>query len=243
MNRNLVAKQEEVFDYVVSAIPLSNLRNIEIYPQFSNPKMQAIKEVGYPAAHKMLFLCNRRFWEEGGPDERIVGGGSFTDLPITSIWYPSDHAQCIRNEKNNKYKWSLRENCSPCEPGVLTASYNFDLDAVRVGNLYEDVAFEKVKRQVEEVHGLPNNYLDYIVEDYVRINWNQYPFSLGGFSYFLPNQKVLFSYPIITPEYNNRVFFAGEHASPSHGWVNGALKTGMMAANNIAYMSKVRINK
>ncbi|WP_427337712.1 flavin monoamine oxidase family protein [Caloranaerobacter sp. DY30410] len=211
---------KESFDYIICAIPFSTLRTIEIYPLFSNNKMQAIKEVNYANAQKTLFLCNKRFWEEGSPSERIIGGGSHTDLPISSIWYPSDHATC-------------NSNCSPYDPGVLLASYNFNLDAVRLGNLEDNDRFTEIKREIEMVHGLKKGYLDSIVTDYKTIQWNNELLFRGAFCYFLPEQKKLFSYTMIKPEFNNKVFFAGEHTSPKHGWMQGALNSGMKAANKL----------
>ncbi|WP_152978227.1 FAD-dependent oxidoreductase [Caloramator mitchellensis] len=35
---------------------------------------------------------------------------------------------------------------------------------------------------------------------------------------------------------NNKVLFAGEHVSGKHGWIQGALHSAMIAANNIAYL-------
>ncbi|WP_279380108.1 flavin monoamine oxidase family protein [Sporosalibacterium faouarense] len=217
---NTIDEMEE-FDYIVCAIPFSVLRTIEIYPQFSNTKMQAIKELGYAGAQKTLLLCKERFWEQGGPNERILGGGSFTDLPILSIWYPSDF-------KENKQK------------GVLIASYNFTSDSLRLGNIPKPTRVDMIKNQVAEVHGLTFEYIDSIVEDYASIQWYNHPQSLGAFSYFLPGQKRLFSYPVTQPEYNNKVFFAGEHISVSHGWINGAALTGMKAANSIAKAAKFK---
>jgi monoamine oxidase len=216
----------ETFDYVICAIPFSTLRNLEISPGFSNQKMQAIRELQYAPAQKTLFFIENRFWEKQG----IIGGGSFTDLPITSIWYPSDHAECLKN----------KDQCSPDEPGVITASYNFTLDAIRLGNLIDNLRFDDIKRQIEKVHGLPSGYLDSLVKDFVTLNWNRYPWSLGGFCYFNPEQKRLFSYAAAVPEYNYRVFFAGEHISNKHAWQNSALQTGMIAANDIAKVCRAR---
>ncbi|ADL07105.1 flavin monoamine oxidase family protein [Thermosediminibacter oceani] len=238
---------QEDFDYVVCAIPFSTLRIVKIDPPFRNRKMQAIKEVNYIEAQKTLFLCKFRFWELGGPGERIVGGASYTDLPIQQIRYPSDHARC-----NSKWKervrrgffvspadsWDMRHGYSPDEPGVLLASYNLTLDAARLGNIPDDVAFEIIKRQVEEVHGLPKGYLDPVVVDFARISWGRQPTFLGGFCYYFPEQKRIFSWASALPEYDGRVYFAGEHISGTHGWANGALKTGMEAANGIARSAK-----
>jgi monoamine oxidase len=229
---------QETFDYVICAIPFSSLRNININPLFSTRKMQSIKEVNYANSQKTLFFCNKRFWEEQG----IIGGGSYTDLPITSIWYPSDHAKCIADDNNRKFcfgespfdNWGLRRNCSSNDPGVLLASYNLSLDAVRLGNLSEELHFTEVKEQVEAVHGLKKGYLDSIIKNYKTIQWNEEQGFYGAFAYFYPQQKKIFSYAMIKPEYNYRVFFAGEHTSAKHAWMQGALNSGMKAANCLA---------
>ena len=42
------------------------------------------------------------------------------------------------------------------------------------------------------------------------------------------------------PEYENRVYFAGEHVSSSHPWIQRAVNSAMKAANDIAeYCEKV----
>ncbi|HCM12695.1 MAG TPA: amine oxidase, partial [Lachnospiraceae bacterium] len=81
-------------------------REVEIKPFFRNQKMQAIYEFNYVDAQKTAFLCNRRFWERDAPYGNILGGISFTDLPIQSIIYPNDHNYCPE------------DTCSSEEPGV-----------------------------------------------------------------------------------------------------------------------------
>lgn len=201
--------ENEAFDYVVCAIPFSCLRNVRVVPAFSSVKHQAIREVNYTEAQKTLLLCNRRFWQEQGID----GGGSVTDLPISSIWYP-------RTGKVD-------------EKAVLLASYNLNKDARRLGTQDIEPRIEMIKRQVEDVHGLPRGYLDDIVEDYASVSWGQEPYELGCFFYFQPEQKRLFSWAMKAPEYDNRLFFAGEHISNYHGWQNGAFETGLGVAQKI----------
>ena len=199
----------EGFDYVVCAIPFSCLRNVRVFPPFSPIKHQSIREVNYTESQKTLLLCNRRFWQ----DQNIDGGGSVTDLPISSIWYPA-HGE-------------TEERC------VFLASYNINKDARRLGSQPIEARIEMIKRQVESVHGLPRGYLDDIVEDYASVSWGSEPYELGCFFYFQPEQKKLFSKAMITPEYDNRVFFAGEHISNYHGWQNGSFETGLRAAQEI----------
>ncbi len=228
----------QTFDFVLCTIPFSSLRNINIYPMFSTEKMQAIKEVFYTSSQKTSFMCNERFWEKGNENEEIIGGGSSTDLPIETIWYPS-HSNITKQveEDQKKVSTGMRNN-SYNRPGVLLASYNLNLDAIRVGNLDDKTRVEEIKRQVEAVHGLQKGYLDAIVENFMTVDWNREKGFYGAFCYFMPEQQKLFSYAMAKPEYENRVFFAGEHISLTHGWIEGSLSTGAKAANDIAEICK-----
>jgi monoamine oxidase len=213
----------DVFDYVICAIPYSTLREVEIKPFFSNPKMQAILEFNYINSQKTLFMCNERFWEQDADYGRMVGGFSQTDLPIQSIFYPGDHLLCPDVS-----------SCSPNEPGVLVASYNYHLNSTRVGNMEESLRYELIKENVEEVHGLPRGFLDSIVKDHKTVVWDNQPYNRGAFAMALPGQKKLFAYEMLKPEFNQRIYFAGEHLSTKHGWMQGALYTGKEAANQLA---------
>lgn len=213
----------DIFDYVICALPFSVVRTLDIKPYFSNMKMQAILELNYEDAQKTLFLCNHRFWERDTPYGNIIGGISFTDLPIQSIIYPSDHNLCPQEQL-----------CSPEEPGVLTASYNLGQNATRLGSMGETLRYELIRKNVEEVHGLPKGVLDSMVEYYQTVQWNREPLFRGAFATDLPQQKQLFAYIMQEPEYNNHVFFAGEHVSTKHAWMQGALASGKAAANRLA---------
>lgn len=203
-------KYYETFDYVICAIPFSALRTMEIFPSFSVPKMLAIRDINYCNAQKTLLFCTERFWERGN----TLGVKAKTDLLLATQWFPSSKATS--------------------KAGVLTASYNVDMDATRLKNLTNERRFDLIKRQVEQIHGLPRNYLDRVVIDHITVDWNSNPYSLGAFSWYDVGQKGRFSYVSTLPEYNNQLFFAGEHISPFHAWMQGALQTGMLAANNLA---------
>jgi monoamine oxidase len=222
----------ETFDFVICSIPFSSLRNVNVYPMFSPEKMQAIKEVYYTSSQKTIFMCNERFWENGNASERIIGGGSNTDLPIQTIWYPSHNFSVNNSQKENETV--VRNNSLQNQPGVLLASYNLNLDAIRIGNLADNTHIELIKRQIEDVHGLQRGYLDSIVEDFKTVRWNREKGFYGAFCYFMPEQQVLFSNAMEKPEYDNRVYFAGEHISLTHGWIEGSVSTAMKAANSIA---------
>ncbi len=226
----------DVFDYVICTLPLSVLRTIEIRPYFTNTKMQAIQEYHYIDAQKTLFLCNKRFWERNVDYGAMYGGISFTDLPIQSIIYPGDHNHCDigATETSSAAGQSDSASCSFETPGVLTASYNLEQNSVRVGGLEDQKRYDLIRRNVEEVHGLPHGFLNTVVERSVTAHWNSAPHFLGALSYSLPGQKQLFSYNLLQPEYQGRVYLAGEHASAKHGWMQGALYSAKDAANRLA---------
>jgi len=104
----------------------------------------------------------------------------------------------------------------------------------------EKERFQEIKQEVEDVHGLPRGYLNSVVTDYKVMNWNNDPWFRGALCMYTPEQKRLFSYASVSPEYDNRVFFAGEHVSGKHRWIQGALKSGMEAANELARTCKQR---
>lgn len=223
VNKSDGADAADIFDYIICALPFTALRTIEIKPFFSNRKMQAIQELNYIDSMKSLFLCNRRFWERKTDYGNMAGGVSYTDLPIQSIIYPEDD-----NIRPNILTGSMEQ------AGVLSASYNLAQNATSLGGMTEEERYEIIRQNVEEVHGLPRGYLCPLVEMYKTVHWNSEPLSRGAYAFALPGQKRLFSYEMQRPEYNERVYFAGEHVSAKHGSIQGALSSAKEAANRLA---------
>ncbi len=219
------------FDYVICAIPFSSMRRMEIKPLFTTSKMQAINEMNYEVAHKIYLYLKERFWETGSPSKKIVGGCSFTDLPLSSIYYPSDHAKAIPNKFK---KWALKPGSSPEEAGVLLASYSWCQNAMRFGNENPELQISDVIKYIERIYNLPPHYIDENLIDYKSLIWSdiQYIWAAGALS--KPEDKTLFSYAVTVPEMGGKVFFAGEHISQKHVSQQGALQTGMIAANEVA---------
>ena len=61
--------------------------------------------------------------------------------------------------------------------------------------------------------------------------WHADPNAGGAFALFEPGQQTLLHDHIVSPE--GRVFFAGEHASLAHAWIQGAIESGLNAAAGI----------
>ena len=72
------------------------------------------------------------------------------------------------------------------------------------------------------------------MKDFKTVDWNKEKGFYGAFCYFMPQQQKLFSYAMAKSEYDNKVYFAGEHISLTHGWIEGSVSSGMKAANDIA---------
>jgi monoamine oxidase len=99
-------------DRAVVTIPFSVLRHIEVSPPLSRGKQRAIRQLYYDASTKIVLQTRSRFWET---KDGIFGGGSVTDLPIRTVYYPDHGRETGR--------------------GVLLASYTWGEDAHRWGSL------------------------------------------------------------------------------------------------------------
>jgi monoamine oxidase len=195
----------ETADYAVCAIPFSILRDVEVTPSFSRQKQKAIRELNYNPSTKVLFQTRSRFWER---TDGIVGGTTSTDLPIRRICYPS--------------------HSDPEEPrGTLLASYTWGQDALRWGGMDEETRLEEALEDVAKVH--PE-----IAEEYevgASHAWYNDRWARGAFALFEPEQETRLQDHIVQPE--GRVYFAGEHCSLWHAWIQGALESGIRAAQQI----------
>jgi monoamine oxidase len=215
------------FDYVIFTIPLTAMRKVLFFPSLLDLKTEALREAFYVDAGKVLFLCNERFWERQG----ITGGATNTDLVIQSIFYPQDDPHSQQDALGTDI------NCIPYRSGVLTATYNIGNDATRLGNM-KTFHFQMLKTMVERVHGLPEDYLDKVVTDHITVNWNRNEWITGGFINPLPGQSARFGFGLSRPDFDNRLYFAGEAVTPPHGWIQAALRSAMIAANALAYYLK-----
>ncbi|MGW2588622.1 flavin monoamine oxidase family protein, partial [Streptomyces virginiae] len=153
---------------------------------------------------KILLQVRSRFWEESG----IVGGATATDLPIRRVVYPS-HAD----------PGQVR--------GVLLASYTWGQDAARWGSLNPD---DRVAMAIKDVAKIYPEIYKY-VEGGASYSWYNDPFAVGAFALFEPGQDASLHDHIVRAE--GRVFFAGEHCSLAHAWIQGALESGIRVAQEI----------
>lgn len=227
----------EKFDYVICTIPFQSLKRMDIEPNFNSRKIRTINEMNYETSGKIYLYLKERFWEMGGKSKGIVGGKTFTDIPLVSIYYPSDHSEAL-NDKIGSY--ILKPGASPKESGVLLVSYSWCNEAMLLGNENAELQIRDAIRYIEKIHNLPLHYIDDNLIDYKSLIWSDVQYIWGAGALSKPEDKILFSYGAKMPEMNNRVFFAGEHISQKHGTQQGSLQSGMIAANEVA--ERIMIN-
>lgn len=243
--------EEEVFkaDYCLITIPFSSLRHVSVSPAFSYKKRRAIIELHYDAATKVLLEFNQRWWEfeteaqwkealaqvkkELGTDrynelERVwkerdsrdnkdeilvsnyVGGGSVTDNPNRFLYVPSHPVP-------------------GSDGGVVLASYSWSDDARKWDSMADDDRYRGALKGLVEIHGW-QAAMFYTGKGKTQ-SWTQNPYAFGEAAVFTPGQMTSFHLDI--PKKEGPVYFAGEHVSLKHAWIEGCLETGTRAALQI----------
>ena len=191
-------------DFGIITIPLPAMRFVDVLQPFSPAKHAAIRQVHYTNAVKVFLQCRRRFWEE---DDGIFGGATVTDLPNHLIYYP--------------------EHGRPTKKGVLMASFSYGEEANRWAALSPDERIREAVRFTAKIH--PQIKQEFEVGDSKA--WGNDRFAGGASALFHPGQHTRLYQHMITPE--GRIYFAGEHTSLRHGWIEGAVESGLRAAREV----------
>lgn len=202
--RSALGKRSFSADYAILTLPFPVLRHIEVLQPFSPGKQRAIRQLHYDASAKIFLQFRRRFWEQ---DEAIVAGSTITDLAIRNIYYPQSSPTTQR--------------------GVMLASYTWGEDAQRWGSLSPE---ERLRQALENVNAIHPQAGDEF-EVGVSYMWHDDEFAGGAFALFDPGQQTLLYDHIRSRE--GRIFFAGEHTSLAHAWIQGAVESGIRAALEI----------
>ena len=198
---------EKSCDIAIVTIPFSVLQFVQVEPResFSRNKWKAIRELHFTASTKIGLQFKRRFWEDQG----IHGGQTATDLPIRYSYYPS-HGYGKEGT------------------GIILASYTWEDDATPWDSLSEVDRIQQALENLATIHG-QQVYDEFITG--TSHSWARDPYAGGAFSLFKPEQeKELFPY-LATPE--GRVHFAGAHTSLPHGWIQGAIESGIRVAHEV----------
>ncbi|KAI5990300.1 hypothetical protein F5J12DRAFT_863110 [Pisolithus orientalis] len=225
-----VNSESRVYSHVISTLPLPVLRTIDMGgAEMNTMQKNALRQLQYGPSVKIAILFREPWWTT---KLGIVGGQSFTDLPIRTIVYPSYGV-----DSNAKSR-------------VLMASYCWTSDADRLSSLaspeQKDRLKELVLRNLAEAHEhagppgvritydfLQDQFLDMHVKD-----WSHDPHAMGAFAYFGPGDFQNLYTSLTYPAANKRLHFAGEAMSTRHGWVVGALDSAWRAVHEYLSVTK-----
>jgi monoamine oxidase len=206
-------------DYLILAIPYTAQRSITKSRPFAPKQEMAIRDVRYVEVTKILLQYKRRWWEKLFKDhDQGLDGGLVSDLPIRYTMFP-------KTDGNSQFDNSKR--------GVIMAAYTFEQDATILSALTPErriqIAAENLDRIFPEANSL----------SLLEVGASQcFPADelAGGsaFCYFGPMQKTDFLPTMMQDDWNGRVFFAGEQASFTHGWIQGALEAGLRCCQQIS---------
>jgi monoamine oxidase len=191
-------------DFAILTLPFPALRLIDILTPFSQAKQMAIRQAQYIDVIKTFVECRTRFWEE---DDGIFGGASVTDLPIRVIYYPDHGRETGR--------------------GVLMASFMYAEDANRWRAIPQEDRISQTLRYVARVHP---QITDVFERGLMKV-WSEDRYAGGGGAFFAPGQHAQLYSSIVAPE--GPIHFAGEHASLKHFWIEGAIESGVRAAQEV----------
>jgi monoamine oxidase len=112
------------------------------------------------------------------------------------------------------------------QPGMLGV-YMAAGNARSAGALAPDKQIEFALSQIELVYPEVRKNFTAGVSKF----WDADPFAKGGYVWFAPAQMTSLLPVVATPE--GRIYFAGDHASTLPGWIQGAIASGLRAANDI----------
>jgi monoamine oxidase len=202
--QNHAGLEQVTGDFAIITVPYPALRFVDVLKPFSHAKQMAIRQLHYNNAAKVFLHFRRRFWEE---DDGLFGGGTITDLPARLIFYP-DHGRETRQ-------------------GVLMGSYTFGEEANRWAALPEEDRIAQALKYVAQIH--PQAKKEFIGG--VSKVWSEDKFSVGAFAFFEPGQQARLYPHMVAPE--GPIHFAGEHVSLKHVWIEGAVESGLRAAQEV----------
>ena len=201
------APQTAQADWCVCTIPATVLSQIPM--NVGTPMRTGINSLAYTASVKVGLQFKRRFWEE---DERIYGGITHTDLPISTIGYPST-------------------GYFGTGPAVLLGAYVVG-DNVGAYNLEAMTASEVIKTAVKQGAKIHPQY-EKEFQTGVAVAWHRVPWTLGCAAEWTEENRA--------KNYNNmcamdgRIVLAGEHCSFITGWQEGAV---LSALDSISRLHK-----
>ncbi len=195
---------------VICTVPLTVLGNIKFNPLLSCAKqMVSSGQYDYRPATRIFVEFPERFWEKQG----LNGWGSFWDRS-EELWHTT---------------WD-----NPSKRGILH-SYKKGEYALAMDALSSEQQIATLIDEWSEVLPEVKNYPLSSLKN-VSYSWTNDPWAKAGWAYPTDAQEEIFFDELKQKE--GRIHFAGDHTSVTRGWLEGALESGIRAAQEIHYHDK-----
>lgn len=191
-------------DRAICTLPLGVLRGVDVEPRMPAGKRTAVRDMPYITATRTFLQVDRAFWYDEG-----VTGAAATDLPIGTV---------------DRHPWS--DAAGPDRRAVLEA-YATAGEASRQATRSDSELVEYVLRHMEKVHpGISEHFEGAAVKA-----WSRDPYARGHVSWPGPGDVTDHLEALQSP--HGRIHFAGEHTSILRSTMEGALRSGVRAANEV----------
>jgi monoamine oxidase len=204
-------------DYCISNIPLPILSKIK--NNFADDFAKAVETCVYDPTCKLGWQANRRFWEND--KNQIYGGISYTDDPITQMWYPS-------------YDYFTRN-------GTLTGVYNYDNDALAFGNMSLEDRIKMARKGAVKFHPEFADTTLVPSDKAISIAWQNIPNEGGGWANWDPNSDdhAKAYRRLLRPD--RRFYVTGDQVSQLPGWQEGAMESAQHVIEQIGGRRKLMV--
>ncbi len=172
-----------------------------------NPPLSPEKKIAFSGGYdyRPSIRMFVEFPERFWKRENLNGWGIFRDRP-EELWQPT---------------WNR-----PGKTGILH-SYLKGETALAMHALNQKQRLPQLLRQWKEILPDVSNYQ----VNAISHSWIDDPWSMGGWAYPTKEQEKNLFNELSRRE--GRIHFAGEHTSPTRGWIQGALNSGIIAAKEI----------
>ncbi len=162
-------------------------------------------------------------------DTLVYGAVVRTTFQVNSRYWQADGLNGFGTSDKDFEVWHPTYG-KPGKRGLLQA-YAYESYAQGLDQLSEAQQMEQVIADMDQVHPGLRPHLETVVVK----SWANDPWQRGAYVVYHPGQQNLYA-DICRRE--GRIWFAGEHASPWPGWMQGAIASGTKAAHEIEAASQ-----
>ncbi len=190
-------------DEIIVTFPLKVLGKISFEPALPAEKLAAIKDIPVMNINRTYLQVDEPFWKKND-----LSGVVYTDLDVRAI-------SPILNSEN-----------PDSNPAILES-----MVAGPFATKIENISDEKVKSMMKDsVKKVFPGFEDHFQKAHVK-GWSKDPYALGGPSWPAPGDVSAHLENLQAP--HGKIHFAGEHTSILRSTMEGALRSGVRAANAV----------